>query len=127
MEITELYDITYVDGMLITTVKHVLTLETIKMLIDYQIETNTYKYRVFDFNGYTPAEITASDVKDIAEYDRVYPERSYAAIIADGLLSFGIMRMFTAYRDNDKYGEIEIFRNRSKAIEWIKQKQLENN
>jgi hypothetical protein len=109
-----------------TTLKHSPTLETIRQLVDYQIKTDRYRYRLFDFNGFTPAEMRASEVRRLADYDRAYPEESYSAIIADDALLFGIERMFETYRDRSGYSRVRVFNDKENGLTWLKLLQANN-
>ena len=64
--------------------------------------------------------VTAKDVREMVTLDPVLGPSSFRAFVARGSLAFGLMRMFTLYREG-RSGTVEFFENREAAELWLDQ------
>lgn len=64
--------------------------------------------------------ITAHDVREMVALAPVLGPSSFRAFVARGSLAYGLMRMFTLYREG-RSGTVEFFENRASAELWLDQ------
>ena len=78
----------------------------------------TGNLRLWDFS--LGANLSYNDVQKVAGYEKSASLfRGKAAALAPQDLTFGIFRIYTAYRDEDQV-ELSVFRKRKAAIDWFR-------
>lgn len=74
--------------------------------------------QLFDFRDVTEVDLSHDDVRQLAERP-VFSPRSRRAFVVSNALSFGVARMFQAYRDIRGESGITIFKEMKEALSWL--------
>lgn len=74
--------------------------------------------QLFDFREVTTVALSHEDVRNLAER-AIFSARSRRAFVVAGDLSFGVARVFEAYRDLHGESGIVIFREMKEALAWL--------
>ncbi len=78
-----------------------------------------YEKRFYDFSDII-FDFTAEEIKRIAEYGKtVFLGPNAMAIYAPNDLTFGIMRAFEVYREQDSPTVARVFREKNEALVWL--------
>lgn len=96
-----------------------LELSEVLAVIDEVAKQDDGHRRLWDLTkGFS---FTTNQIREIAEYGKqVWPHPSKVAYVASGDLSFGLLKMFEAYREGGGY-QTKIFRNEEEALEWFRE------
>jgi len=83
--------------------------------------TTPVRPRITDMTGVTELEVRYADVQVFATRRREikFPNAFKSAIVVSGASQLGIARMFQTLNDNPQI-TIEIFTEREKALEWVR-------
>ena len=111
--------ITHIDG--ITTIKFLVkpSFNSVKTIIDEIIESYPYEKRLWDLSE-VDFDFTTAEIKMIAEYGKkVFTKPNKLALFATTDLSFGEMRQFEVYREEENKALPKVFRDKASAIEWL--------
>ena len=81
---------------------------------DFRPEFN----QLLDFRAITAVNVTNADIIHLAERP-VFSPRSRRAFVVTSDLHFGLVRMFTTYREMAGEQGIQIFREMNKALEYL--------
>jgi len=74
--------------------------------------------QLMDFSHAAKIELTAEDVRTLAQQSIFSPD-SRRAILVSGDLAFGLARMFEALRESFGEQGIRVFRNLDEALDWV--------
>lgn len=113
------YTIKYSEG--ITEIKFLVspTLEQCKSIIDNIIENYPYEKRLWDMSE-IQFNFTTHEIEQIAEYGkRKFTKPNRLALYALDDLSFGEMRQFMVFREEQSKAIPRAFRNKQDAIDWL--------
>ena len=114
----------------ICTIKHSEGITEIKFLvsptyvqvvsiIDDIVENHPYEKRLWDLSE-IQFNFTSSEIVQIAEYGKQkFTKPNKLALFALDDLSFGEMRQFMVYREEQSKAIPRAFRNKQEAIEWL--------
>jgi hypothetical protein len=88
-------------------------------------ETIPYCFNLFDFNGVSGIKISSAELEDLAYHalrlSRLAPAGRVVAIHATSDFAFGLSRMWMVFIEQTGW-EVELFRDRSKAIAWLRER-----
>jgi len=94
-----------------------LTLDEILNVVDEIAQSDISNRRLWDLTDYFNFE--SDEIAKIAERGRTHwPSSSRVAYIAADPLSFGLLRMFEVYREQENY-ETRVFREEQDALKWL--------
>ena len=105
----------------ITEIKFLVspTLEQVKLIIDDIVENYPYEKRLWDLSE-IQFDFTTNEIQQIAEYGKnKFTKPNKLAVFAIDDLSFGEMRQFEVYREEEGKALPRAFRNKQEAIEWL--------
>jgi hypothetical protein len=111
--------ITVEDG--ITRIKFLVnpTFELAKSIIDELAENYPYEKRPWDMNE-IKFNFTTAEIQNIAAYGKTkFTKPNKLAVLALDDLSFGEMRQFMVYREEENKAQPFVFRKEEEAIEWL--------
>lgn len=88
---------------------------------------------IIDFRGVTSVNVSSECIQLLAERNRAHreaaarqadgmpPQDSLLALVAEGDLAYGLVRMFTAYHEFSRVNpnRVEIFRTLDEGLAWI--------
>ena len=74
--------------------------------------------QLMDFSHAAKIELTAEDVRTLAQQSIFSPD-SRRAMLVSGDLAFGLARMFEALRESFGEQGIRVFRNLDEALDWV--------
>ena len=94
-------------------------LADIRMSIDDAAAISTSGLRLWDFSD-SGLDLRTAQLEELADYAKTkFVPPSKVAIVAAKDLSFGLSRIYEAFRTQEGL-EIEIFRTEQKALAWLK-------
>jgi hypothetical protein len=74
--------------------------------------------QIADFTQVTQVNLSASDVRELAQRS-VFSPQSRRALLVPNDLAYGLGRMFEILRENQGETGIRIFRSLEEALEWV--------
>jgi hypothetical protein len=74
--------------------------------------------QIADFTQFTHFNLSAGDVRKLAERT-IFSPRSRRAMIVPNDLAYGLGRMFEMLRENEGETGIRVFRTLEEALEWV--------
>ena len=74
--------------------------------------------QLMDYTHVVRFEITAEDVRTLAQQS-IFSPHSRRAMLVSGDLAFGLARMFEALRESFGEQGIRVFRNLDDALDWV--------
>jgi hypothetical protein len=74
--------------------------------------------QVQDYSGVTKIELTADDVRSLAQAS-VFSSQARRALVVKDDLQFGLSRMFGTHRESAGEMGIRVFRNLHEAVDWV--------
>jgi len=74
--------------------------------------------QLMDYTHVVRFEITAEDVRTLAQQS-IFSPHSRRAMLVSGDLAFGLARMFEALRESFGEQGIRVFRNLDEALDWV--------
>ena len=116
---SETHEITVVDG--ITKIKFLVdpTVEDCKSIIDDLAENYPYEKRLWDLSDIV-FNWTMEEIKTISEYGKYkFTRPNKLAVYAVDNVSFGEMRQFEVYREEEGKALPRAFRDEQEAIDWL--------
>jgi len=115
------YEIDKHQRLVITTATGVLTLadalahqEQLTQDKDFDPEFS----QLVDLSGITELTIDSAGIRALA-IRKVFSLRSRRAVLVNSELAFAFARMFSSFREFRGEQQMEIFRNREEAMEWL--------
>ena len=100
---------------------HKPSLEDIRMSIDEAASISTSGLRLWDYS-HSGWDLTSTQLQKLTEYAKTkFLPPSKVALVATKDLSFGISRVYEAFRKQEGL-EIEVFRSEPEALNWLKNK-----
>ena len=113
------FSVKVIDGITITCFFNKPTLLDAKKAMDEALLTAQCRLMLWDLKE--GIDLPAEQLKEIARYGKkVNSLPSRAGIIASDDVSFGLMRIYDAYREQEQH-ETRVFRSRQQAIKWLKE------
>ena len=113
------YQIEKTNGVSIVSFNSSPTLADAKAVVDTLQQDDAYHFRLWDFSE-AVVDFGTKEVQEIADYGKVrFKEKNRNALVAPGDLSFGTLRMFEAYREEESFAIARVFRTRDEAFEWL--------
>ena len=102
----------------IITLTKILNLKELVAVLDEVSHVTNKNRRVWITTG--NFTLNSEDIRKVAERGKVlWPQNSRVAYVGEDDLSFGLLRIFEVFREEDNY-ETKIFREKSEAINWLK-------
>jgi hypothetical protein len=121
MEMNKLYRIEKIGDITAVRFTHKPGLEDIRMSIDEAASISTSGLRLWDYS-HCGWDLTSSQLQKLAEYAKTkFSPPSKVALVATKDLSFGISRIYEAFRKQEGL-EIEVFRSGQDALNWLQNK-----
>ncbi len=74
--------------------------------------------QLVDLTGITELTIDSAGIRVLA-IKKVFSLRSRRAVLVNSELAFAFARMFSSFRGFEGEHQIEVFRDRTKALEWL--------
>ena len=105
----------------ITTIRlhRELTLDEVLDVVDQVAQSDVSNRRLWDLTR--NFVFTSAEIAQIAERGKTHwPSASRVAYVAADDLSFGLLRMFEVYREQENY-ETRVFREEQGARDWLKE------
>jgi len=116
------YDISDLEDILLVTIKGNPTVDDIKQILDETRSGSGYSHtaRLWDFSD-SRFNFSQNEILDIASYASFSDDRpSRVAILVSEDLSFGVSRIYEAFRHSD-LTKINVFRDKAEAIAWLQE------
>ena len=114
-----------IDSVAIIVLTDDMNAHSAEILIDYLFETDTYHYRLLDFDAY-PCNISKRDIEGLAEYDKKFPEKNWGALVTNDNRTYDLMRKYAKHRQTDKKATIQVFKDMHEGVCWLREKQEKN-
>jgi hypothetical protein len=112
------YDIEIKDGVIAVRFKQNPVASDICASLDDVAKINPCNLRMWDYT--CGAKLNREDIQITAKHARSIPMPSgRVAIVASDDLTFGLFRMYEAYREDDEV-KLCVFRTKEEAIKWLK-------
>ncbi len=108
-------------GLVLTTAQGVLTEQDIRTLRQRLREDSDFDPNydhIIDLRDVVGFEISAAEMREIADQHYIFNESCREAIVAKKDISFGMARMYEMLRGS-KSGEIKVFRDMAEARHWL--------
>ncbi len=113
------YFIEKADGIATIRFLRTLTVEEILEVMDHVAQTVKCNRRLWDGTG--RFKYTSQEVRRIAARGKErWPSPARVAFLAADDVSFGLLRMFEVFREQDNY-ETKVFRDEQNARYWLKE------
>ena len=116
------FDISEQDDILLVTIKGNPSVDDIKHILDNTRDSSGYSHnaRLWDFRE-AAFNFSQHEIIDIAAYASLADEQpSRVAMLVSEDLSFGVSRIYEAFRYND-LTRINVFRDKAQAIAWLQE------
>ena len=115
------YTIKQVKSITIIVFSKAPTFDEAKEVIDTLAKNNSYHLRLWDFSNVL-FNFTKEEIQEIALYGKsMFLEKNRIAVVAPQDLSYGILRSFEIYREQDMHSIPRVFRNRQEALQWLEE------
>ena len=115
------YTIKQVKSITIIVFSKAPTFDEAKEVIDTLAKNNSYHLRLWDFS-HVLFNFTKEEIQEIALYGKsMFLEKNRIAVVAPQDLSYGILRSFEIYREQDMHSIPRVFRNRQEALQWLEE------
>jgi len=93
--------------------------DEVKSVLDNIAKNHSYRKRLFDFSE-VDIDFTTHELRSIAAYGKFkFTRKSKLAVYTVDDLSFGEMRQFEVYREEEGKAISGVFRTEQAAIEWL--------
>lgn len=113
------YTITSFDDLAIVRLRRDLSLDEMLELVDIVAAACPGNRRLWDLSRHL--KLSNEDIRLVAEHGKkAWPGPARVALLATDDLSFGLLRVFEAFRSSDGY-EIRVFRDEEKALAWLRE------
>ncbi len=115
------YEIDQHQRLVITTASGVLTLADALAHQEQLTEDKNFDpefSQLIDLSGITELAIDSAGIRALA-IRNVFSVRSRRAALVNSELAFAFARMFSSFREFSGEQQMEIFRNREEAMEWL--------
>ena len=115
-----IFDIHEKDGALFISIEGDPTVSEIKQAIDRTRDNSGYRHmsRLWDFRN-ASFDFSAEELEEIASHASTTDSApSRVAMLVSKDLSYGVSRMYEAYRKNP-VTDVKVFREESEALEWL--------
>jgi hypothetical protein len=87
-----------------------------KILNDPRFEPDFFQF--LDLADVMQMEIERPTVAELARFD-LFSAKSRRAFFAPNPLAYGIARMFVAFREANGQEQVQVFKDRSEALQWL--------
>ena len=93
-------------------------------VIDNLKDNSIYHLRLWDFSKIL-FDFNTEEIQQIASYGKLrFTEKNRIALVAPQDISFGILRMFEAYRDQNTFSVARVFRTKDEALKWLEEQKV---
>ena len=114
---SEIYSFEHSDGITVTRFARQLEFDDFIAALDEIRQRELMPRRMWDVTGVF--DFTAEQIQQIAKYSkRHFPSPARVAFLAADDLTFGLLRMFEAYREEDDH-ITRVFRDEQTARQWL--------
>ena len=105
------------DGISTLRLARQLSLEELLQVLDDAVSLDVGNRRIWDATRHF--NYTADEVRSIAEHGKViWPGAARVAYVAEDDLTFGLVRMFEVFREQENY-QTKVFRDEQAARTWL--------
>ena len=105
------------DGITTLRLTRQMTLEEFLGVLDDTLELGLTNRRLWDANRHF--DFSAEEIRAIANHGKkIWPGAARVAFLAEDDLTFGLLRMFEAFREQENY-QTKAFRDEEEAREWL--------
>ena len=112
------------EGITVVRLTHGCSFEDVARLMDELVGRNAYRYCLYDLRGIV-LSFTPADLRQIALYARsVFTEPNRVAWVTDSDLSYGLLRILSAYRGQEGLSVSRVFRLYENARLWLEKEKL---